>query len=226
VSESLIYKNAFLYESLMLALYGAAYFERYRAIADLIPAGATVTDLCCGPATVFQRYLKAKGVQYTGLDINARFVGALTRNGGRGLQWDMHDGRPFPPADYVLMHASLYHFLPDPHPIVARMLAAANQKVLIAEPIRNMADSPVKALAWLAKKWTNAGTGEQAQRFDENRLDSFFEPYQAAGAVEAAMLMAGGREKLYILRVQPGHPASVSSGSGANAAFGGERMGC
>jgi ubiquinone/menaquinone biosynthesis C-methylase UbiE len=72
--SSLIYQNSITYEILMLILYGRGYWERYRIIAELIPQGSSVLDLCCGPATRFHRYLKRKAVCYTGLDINRRFV--------------------------------------------------------------------------------------------------------------------------------------------------------
>ena len=200
MSTSLIYQNALIYEALMLVLYGPGYFARYREIADLIPEGGTVTDLCCGPATLYHRHLKAKNVRYTGLDINARFTEALSAKGGQGMQWDMAQHKPFPPADYLVMQASLYHFLPDPRPVVERMLAAAKRQVIIAEPVRNLTDSPNPLLAWMGRTFTNPGTGEQAHRFNEMLLDRLFAPYAHAGYVESSRLIAGGREKLYILR--------------------------
>jgi hypothetical protein len=202
MTTSLIYKNALIYETLMRVLYGAGYEERYRAMADRVPSGATVTDLCCGPATLYHRYLKAKGVRYTGLDINAKFAADLSASGATGLQWDMMSNKPLPAADYVIMQASLYHFLPNPAPIVNRMRAAARDAVLIAEPIQNMANSSNPLFAWMGKKFTNPGTGEQAHRFNERLLDQFFIPYQEMGIVQASWLIAGGREKLYILSAE------------------------
>ena len=38
-----------LRDCVMLALYGRHYGARYRAVADLIPDGSSVLDLCCGP---------------------------------------------------------------------------------------------------------------------------------------------------------------------------------
>jgi hypothetical protein len=218
MTTSLIYKNALIYESLMLVLYGPAYFDRYRELAELIPWGATVTDLCCGPATLFHRHLQQKQVRYTGLDINRKFTDDLAASGGTGIQWDMAQEKPLPEAEYVLMQASLYHFLPNPAVVVNRMLAAAQKKVIIAEPIRNMATSSNPLFAWMGQKLTNPGTGEQAHRFSERLLDQFFIPYQEQGLVEDARLIAGGREKLYVLSAQaPILPETlpVASGQGA-----------
>ena len=63
MSATVVYKSPLLYEAVMLALYGRHYFARYRAIADLIPAGSSVLDLCCGPAILYSRYLRNKNVR-------------------------------------------------------------------------------------------------------------------------------------------------------------------
>ena len=199
MTASLIYKNAVIYEGLMRALYGSAYHARFEALAELIPEGGSVLDVCCGPATLFHRYLRQKAVYYTGLDINRTFIERLSASGGIGMVWNLEEDRPLPRNQYVIMQSSLYHFLPDAAPIVERMLAAAERKVLIAEPIRNVADSPSPLLALLARKLTNPGTGDQPHRFNEARLDALLQPYRQRGQVVESRLIAGGREKLYVL---------------------------
>lgn len=195
--SSLIYRNATVYELLMRALYGRHYAARYRAVAQLVPAGASVVDLCCGPATLYTRYLRQKSVEYTGLDRNDGFVAALTAAGGQGQVWNLNSAAPLPAADYVLMQASLYHFLPDPAPVLERMLAAAREQVIIAEPVRNLASSDNRVLALLGQRFTDAGDGAQAHRFTEATLDEFFGRYP--DRIAQRSLIAGGREKLYVL---------------------------
>ncbi|MFB8281604.1 class I SAM-dependent methyltransferase [Nocardia colli] len=197
MSTSLIYRNATLYELLIRALYGRYYAARYRAVAALVPDGASVVDLCCGPATLYTRYLRQKSVDYTGLDRNDRFVGKLTKAGGQGKVWNLTSAEPLPEADYVLMQASLYHFLPEATPVLDRMLTAARKQVIIAEPVRNMASSDNRVLAAVGQRFTNAGDGVQAHRFTEPTLDAFFHPYESQ--VVRQELIAGGREKLYVL---------------------------
>lgn len=200
MATSFIYKRAEIYELAMLLVYGRHYSSRYRAIADLIPSGSSVLDLCCGPALLYQRYLRKKSVQYTGLDINERFIDRLNKQGGWGKIWDLRSEEPLPSADYVIMQASLYHFLPDASPIVNRMLQAARKRVIIAEPIRNLATSNSKILSWLGRLSTNPGSGEQHLRFDEPSLADFFSAYSAN--VVQSIPIAGGREKLYVLDAQ------------------------
>jgi SAM-dependent methyltransferase len=197
LATSLIYQHSWIYELAMFALYGRHYRARYRAVAELVPAGASVLDLCCGPATLYHRHLRAKGVNYTGLDINPRFIRHLVRGGGHGMVWDVHGPEALPQADYVLMHASLYHFLPDPGPVVERMLRAARQQVIVAEPVRNLATGSSRWLALLARRHTDPGSGTAGGRFTEATLEAFFARY--ANRVLRSFPIPGGREKVYVL---------------------------
>ena len=196
-STSFIYRSSSLYELAMLALYGRHYGSRYRAIAELVPNGSSVLDLCCGPALLYHRYLRHKLVRYTGLDVNAEFIDRLTRRGASGQVWDLRSEKALPEADYVIMQASLYHFLPDPSPIMDRMLRAARRQVIVSEPVRNLSSSNSRLLALVGKLLTDPGVGNHSQRFNEASLDQFFSRYRSL--VQQSFLVAGGREKLYIL---------------------------
>jgi trans-aconitate methyltransferase len=196
VNKSLIYRNSATYELLLRVLYGRHYAERFEAIAGLVPDGAAVVDLCCGPATLYTRYLREKSVDYLGLDINDGYIARLNEAGGRGVVRNLHADTPLPEADFVIMQASLYHFLPEPRPVIDRMLTAARSQVIVAEPVRNMATSDNPVLATLGRRFTNAGDGAQAHRFTEMRLDKLFRDY--APRVVRQSLIAGGREKLYV----------------------------
>ena len=156
--------------------------------------------MCCGPALLYQRYLRKKSVQYTGLDLNAKFIDRLNRQGGHGKVWDLRSDEPLPAADYVIMQASLYHFLPNPSPIVNRMLQAAHKRVIIAEPILNLATSKSRLLSLLGRLSTNPGSGEQHLRFNEASLTDFFSAYSSH--IVQSFTIAGGREKLYMLDSQ------------------------
>jgi len=184
----------------MLLLYGRHYTSRYRAIAELIPGGSSVLDLCCGPALLYHRHLRSKAVLYTGLDINANFIAKLIRQGGNGQVWDLRSEAGLPSADYVVMQASLYHFLPDASPVVDRMLRAARERVIIAEPIRNLATSDSRLLSLLGRLFTNPGVGEHSLRFTEASLADFFSGYSSR--VVESFTIAGGREQVYVLNGQ------------------------
>jgi SAM-dependent methyltransferase len=200
LKTALVYRSAQLYELAMVLLYGRHYSSRYRVLADLIEPQSSVLDLCCGPGILYQRYLRHKGVSYTGLDINEGFIKRVNEIGGQGFVWNLQDDKPLPRSEYVVMQASLYHFLPDPTRIAERMLNAASKSVIIAEPIRNLACNKTRLLRNLAKRFSDTGTGEQ-MRFTEQALDSFFARYSSRKL--QTFLIPGGREKVYILDVTP-----------------------
>jgi SAM-dependent methyltransferase len=194
---SLIYKTSSGYELAMRLLYGRYYNSRYQAIADIIEPETSVLDLCCGPGTLFTRYLTHKRVIYTGLDLNPTFVQRLCSRGVNAEVRDLTNEEPLPPADYVIMQASLYHFLPDPSPVVNRMLRAARRNLIVAEPVRNLASSNNPLLRLAGRLLTNPGSGLQASRFTESSLDAFFKAYGAR--VTQAVWIPGRREKIYVL---------------------------
>jgi SAM-dependent methyltransferase len=200
MSTSIIYKSPLLYEAFLMVRYGRHYRERSEAIAALIPSGSSVVDLCCGPATLYFNHLKSKQVSYTGLDINRGFVDRLSRRGVKTQLWDVENNEPLPQADYLVMQGSLYHFLPDPYPIVDRMIMAAKRCVLLTEPVKNLADSKNPFVAWMASKLANPGTRDQASRFDEGRFEKFVDHYRSAGRVIQFCPIAAGRERLCVLR--------------------------
>ena len=197
MATSLIYKTGPGYELAMRILYGRHYDSRYKTIADIIEAESSVLDVCCGPGTLFSRYLIHKRVQYTGLDLNSKFIKHLLSRGAEGVVRDLRIAGPLPASDYVVMQASLYHFLPDPAPVVNRMLEAARLNLIVAEPVRNLASSSNRLLRLAGRLLTDPGSGEQPGRFTESSLDAFFHAY--GSKVTRSMLIPGSREKIYIL---------------------------
>ncbi len=197
MSVSLVYRSTIIYRAAMLGLYGRHLDGRYRAISDLIPDRASVLELCCGPACLYWRHLRNRAIEYRGLDLNPRFVQKLARRGAQAEVRDLRSADPLPGADYVLMQAGLYQFLPDPSPLVNRMLAAGRRQVIVSEPVRNLASSGMPIISALARRHTDAGAGRQAHRFTEQTLDAFFSQY--APQMRSAFLIAAGREKVYVL---------------------------
>lgn len=194
---SLIYRSPHLYRLVMFGLYRRSYRSRQGALAELIPPGSSVVEACCGVGTLYSRHLRKKGVHYLGLDRSPAFVSWLGRRGIDARLWDMRSEVPLPRADYLVLQASLYHFLPDPGPVVDRMLSAAGRQLIVAEPIHNLTtDHPRLQRAFAAL--TDAGAGPEHNRFDEGSLDSFFDGYR--DQVSAKALIAAGREKLYVLQ--------------------------
>ncbi len=198
MSASLIYRSRHGYELLMRALYGRHYEDRMRIVADQVPPGASVLELCCGPGTLYDRYLRHRARSYIGLDVNAGFVERLRRRGVDARLVDLAGGQePLPGAEVAIIQASLYHFLPQAERIVDRMIAAASRRVIVSEPIRNLASSATPVIGLLGRRAADPGVGGHEQRFNETTLDQLMARYGAR--VEAAFLIPGGREKVYVL---------------------------
>jgi SAM-dependent methyltransferase len=205
----------------MRALYGRHYADRMRAVADLVPAGSSVLELCCGPATLYRRHLRARVSSYTGIDVNEGFVSRLKRDGIDARVIDLAsepgepDGpnEPLPSADIVIMQASLYHFLPDASRVIDRMLAAASDWVIVSEPVRNLASSELPIIGRLGRRATDPGVGEHTDRFSEATLDRLMDRYR--DRVRTSFAIPGGREKVYVLaaggRAEVGGSITTSS---------------
>jgi SAM-dependent methyltransferase len=194
---SLIYRSPLAYRMTMAVLYGPYYRARSRAVAELVPSGSSVLELCCGPGTLYLDHLRPKVVRYRGLDLNPVFVEALRRRGAEAEVRDVGAPEPLPPADVVLMQASLYHFLPDASGVVDRMRAAACDRVIVSEPVRNLS-SGRGPLARIAARSASPGDRDHPDRFTEASLDALMAGY--GDAVLERRTIPGGRDKVYVLR--------------------------
>ena len=193
----LIYRDSALYQITNQLLYGRHHAAHYRVIADLIPARSTVVDLCCGPAALYHHHLKHKSVRYTGLDISPQFINALNKRGGHGLLWDLRSDKPLPRADYLIIQGALYFFLPDPSPLIDRMLAAVGRQVIIAESIRNLSSNRSAFISSIAMRLAGAVKGNHPARFTEETLDRFIKRYSSS--LKRSFKIPGGRDKVYVL---------------------------
>jgi len=202
VSPSLVYRSAAGYELLMRVLYGRHYSDRMRAVAEQVPDGASVLELCCGPGTMYLRHLSDRTGGYVGIDVNAGYVERLRRRGVDARRIDLaSDEEPLPSADVVILQASLYHFLAQPERIIDRMLAAARDRVIVAEPVRNLASSEVPVIARLGRRAADPGAGGHAQRFTEATLEDLMARYRER--ILRSFPIPGGRERVYVLSALP-----------------------
>ena len=197
MSTSLVYRSAAGYELLRRVLYGSHYADRMRAVAGEVPAGASVLELCCGPGTMYLRHLRARAGSYVGVDVNPRFVERLRRRGVDARQLDLTGSEPLPSADVVILQASLYHFLPDAERIIDRMLSAAGDRVVVSEPVRNLASSRLPLVGRIGRRAADPGVGGHAQRFTEESLGVLMGRYRER--ILRAFPIPGGREMVYVL---------------------------
>ncbi|MBV8944206.1 MAG: methyltransferase domain-containing protein [Solirubrobacterales bacterium] len=198
MSTSLVYRSALGYELLMRVLYGRHYTARMEAVAAEVPDGASVLELCCGPGTLYLHHLRGRTTSYVGIDVNPGFVERLRRQGVDARRLDLaHDEEPLPGADVVVLQASLYHFLPRAERIIDRMLDAARERVIVSEPVRNLASSELALIARLGRRAADPGVGGHAQRFTEQTLAEEMARYRER--ILRSFPIPGGREMVYVL---------------------------
>ncbi len=197
MSTSLVYRSAVGYEALMRLLYGRHYVDRMALVAAEVPPDASVVELCCGPGTLYLRHLRGRVAGYVGLDVNEGFVRRLRARGVDARLVDLAGEEPLPPGDVLIIQSSLYHFLPDAGLLIDRMLAAAGLRVIISEPIRNLASSGLPVIGPVSRRSADPGVGGHARRFTEHTLDELMSGY--GERVESSFLIPGEREKVYVL---------------------------
>jgi hypothetical protein len=212
-STSLVYRSAQGYELVMRVLYGRHYGARLRAVAEQVPAGSSVLELCPGPGALYRRHLRGHASAYTGADVNLAFVDRLRRLGAQAVALDLTGPDPLPEADVVIMQASLYHFLPRAETIVERMLGAARERVIVAEPIRNFSNSRLPGLAALGRRGTDPGGRAEfgaghEHRFDEPALNRLMAAY--GEGIVTAFMIPGGREKVFVLDPRRAHRSKTA----------------
>jgi hypothetical protein len=200
--SSLIYRSPVAYQLTMRLLYGRYFSARYTAIAREIEPDGSVVDVCAGDGHLYTAYLRARQIAYEALDISPQLVRYMQQRGVRARCFDLWQDE-LPAADIIVMQASLYQFLPHADRIVAKLLAAAGRRVIITEPIRNVATSLNPVLRFIGQRLTKPVEGHgtyQAQRFNQASLLALFHSF---AEFERSSELPGGREMLGIFRADP-----------------------
>lgn len=193
-----IYWHPLLYRLAMRLLYGRFFEARYAPVAELIPDGSSVHEVCAGDCRFYWKYLAGRKIRYQASDKNPVFVRSARSKGIDCLQLDLKAGSP-PPADYIVIMASLYQFMPDHKVVVDRLLAASAKGLILTEPVVNLASSPNPLLRLAGRLGTNPGGGAAPMRFNAQSLDAFVGEFYS-DCLAGSAVIAGGREKLYVLR--------------------------
>ena len=191
---SIIYKSHTLYSVLMRILYGKYFLDRYRDLKSYIPIGDTVLDVCSGDCNLYHFAIKGRN-QYTGVDLN---ISRLKKNKNVNQKQIDIIIDPLPEADIIILQGSLYQFLPNQKMIIDKLLFNAKKKVIISEPIINLANSKNSFIAYLAKHTVNPGTGHKTKRFTKQSLDNLFQSNYKK-IIESRFFIAGGRDLVYVL---------------------------
>ena len=170
----LAYCHPITYRLLQRILYGRHYRRHYEALSREI-GDLSLLELCCGDCQIID-YLK--GNVYQGLDINPRFVNRAKK---MGLNVSLQDVMvsEIPEAECILIHNSLYQFFPHHIKLIHKALKSAQKKLIISEPVINLASSKNRIISFIAKRVTKVGEDSSVKRFNREEMEEIFKQFHA-----------------------------------------------
>ena len=204
-APSLIYSDIRLYRSAMNLLYRGGYRRRFDEILAQVPAGtASVCDLCFGD-TVIADWCAARGIAWTGVDLNAHFCERARRRGHHVIEGDLLTV-DLPVADVYVMAGSLYHF----HDRLAELFDEIWRRTrswILSEPIRNLS-SERGVLGWWARRSANPGDGHATFRYTDRTLLDSIRTQQIRHGL-ACRVVSADRDMLVVLERAAGRPGAA-----------------
>jgi hypothetical protein len=177
MAQSPVYWHPLLYKKAMQLAYGEHYKIRYEKLIEYIPANCELLELCMGDAHFYLNYLKGKNINYKCADINPVFVKAAKKKGLNCTTLDVFTDQ-IPSCDYILMQASLYHFIPDEKKVIDKLLNACKKAVIISENVENLSNSSSGFKAWLGEYLSKAKSGQSKIKFTRQTLSETFASYK------------------------------------------------
>jgi len=174
--RSLTYQWPFLYKLALRLSYRQRYRERYLTVSNLIPDNVRVVDYCCGDAEIYTSYLRQRNIDYLGVDFNERFLSAIRNRSVPCQKLNIREADPVV-ADYSLMMGSLYQFIPTHVELVDKILRHS-KRFIIAEPVKNHAQSTNWLVQRAAYLLNNPGDGIKKDRFTPQSFRDFLAKYK------------------------------------------------
>ena len=188
-----LYRFPALYGLAMRIAYRQDYGARHALIADMIGRSTNVLELCCGDLALY-RHLVSRGLvrAYVGLEQSPAMLRLGTRRGVEVRPFDVRASTELPRAETVIMQASLYQFHDVADALLPRLWAAARRRLVIAEPVRNLAQSRVALVRWLGRALTQTPDRVHTFRYTEALLLALYRRCQIP--VSRLDRTPGGRE--------------------------------
>jgi len=188
--KSVIYWNPILYRLIMRMIYGKDFQKKYSIVSKEIGL-FSVLDVCCGDCFL-ANYVACE--KYRGIDINPAFV-EYGRKKGLPVSCMNVVKDNWPLTECVVILSSLYQFIPYHEEILKKAFKSAKKRIIVSEPIYNLADSKNRFIAYCARRFTDPGTESSKQRFNRDSLVILYKKYNVSRIID------GGRELIGVFDV-------------------------
>lgn len=199
-----IYQFPALYRLAMRVGYGRDYAIRYALIADRIGEPDDVLELCCGHLGLYRHLARGGRLRsYVGLEQSPAMLSLARRRGVDVRAFDVRTGDALPAAGTVIMQASLYQFHDIAATLLPRLWAAARRRLVIAEPVRNLAQSRSGLIRWAAQLLTRTPDRVHTFRYTEASL---LELYRHCGVPVSRLERTSGRREIVVCSVKAPSP--------------------
>lgn len=151
----------------MNLLYAGGYRARFRSVVDWMGSDVqSVCELCFGDTWIAE-WCRARGIRWTGVDLNPHFCRRARELGFDVIEGDLMS-LELPASEVFVMVGSLYHFH-DRIPSLFDRIFARTGRLVLSEPVRNLS-SLGGLLGRIARSSADPGTGAAGFRFDEASL--------------------------------------------------------
>lgn len=192
---AILYKSSRFYHALMAIVYRKHRHEHFQAVAEWIPDGAKVLDVCCGDGRLTD-YLPSS-VDYRGLDQSPVMVNAGRQQGRDINEFDLRQDN-LPQLQIIVCQVSLFQFHPKEKEVLARLFEAAQQRLIITESVFSLTQSRWSWISSIVAWGTRVDDMSDTHfRFTPETLAELFLPYKENLQHNAEI--CGGRDWIYIL---------------------------
>jgi trans-aconitate methyltransferase len=188
-----IYRYPAFYRLAMRVAYRRGYRDRYARLADEIAAPSRVVEVCCGDLVLHDE-LHRRGVlvSYRGIDGSPRMVAYGRDRGVRVEHADVRTMAEIPRGDVVILQASLYQFHATAESLLARLWAAAERQLVVAEPVHSLTTSSNRLVSSLGRLFSQTEEGAHLFRYTEPALRALYE--RGGVPMTSVRRAAAGRE--------------------------------
>lgn len=132
---SILYKNSFIYNSILKILHGNYLKKRYSLISKMIGKNKKVLELGSGTSLIYP-YLD-KSVEYGGWDLNKIFINDLRKKGLNVKLKSIFDYKDYPKEIDVILIVDLLHHIVPKHEEFIKKIKNKAKMIIIAEPFNS-----------------------------------------------------------------------------------------